>query len=134
MKRRELAGSYLFVLPALLLVVVLWITASDALGLGGPVLLGLVLLNVFRILPWKDMQNIHWEVVFLYAGATAIGAGIAATGAALYSADLFVSVLPAWLLAALIPWMRREKYGSSKRLWMRGYTNSSSLRIPTNSS
>jgi len=80
----------------LLLVVVLWITASDALGLGGPVLLGLVLLNVFRILPWKDMQNIHWEVVFLYAGATAIGAGIAATGAALYSADLFVSLLPEW--------------------------------------
>jgi len=80
----------------LALVVVLWITASDTLGLGGPVILGLVLLNVFRILPWKDMQNIHWEVVFLYAGATAIGAGIAATGAALYSADRFVSILPEW--------------------------------------
>ncbi len=78
----------------LILVMVLWITASDALGLGGPVLLGLVLLNIFRILPWKDMQNIHWEVVFLYAGATAIGAGIAATGAALYAAEAFVNILP----------------------------------------
>ena len=78
----------------MLLVMVLWITASDWLGLGGPVILGLVLLNIFRILPWKDMQSIHWEVVFLYAGATAIGAGIAATGAALYAADTFVNLLP----------------------------------------
>jgi solute carrier family 13 (sodium-dependent dicarboxylate transporter), member 2/3/5 len=78
----------------LLLVVVLWITASGPLGMGGPVLLGLVLLNVFRILPWKDMQSIHWEVVLLYAGATAIGAGLASTGAALYAADRFVSILP----------------------------------------
>ncbi len=78
----------------LLLVVTLWITASGSLGMGGPVLLGLVLLNVFRILPWRDMQSIHWEVVLLYAGATAIGAGLASTGAALFLADRFVSVLP----------------------------------------
>lgn len=81
----------------LALVVVLWITASGPLGLGGPVLLGLVLLNVFRILPWKDMQSIHWEVVALYAGASAIGAGLAATGAALYMADTFVSILPGFM-------------------------------------
>ena len=78
----------------LIMVMVLWITASGSLGLGGPVILGIVLLNVFRILPWKDMQGIHWEVVFLYAGATAIGAGLASTGAALYMADVFVTVPP----------------------------------------
>jgi sodium-dependent dicarboxylate transporter 2/3/5 len=78
----------------LALVVFLWITESGSLGMGGPVLLGLVILNVLRILPWKDMQSIHWEVVFLYAGATAIGAGLASTGAALFLADAFVSVLP----------------------------------------
>jgi sodium-dependent dicarboxylate transporter 2/3/5 len=78
----------------LIMVIVLWITASGSLGLGGPVILGIVLLNIFRILPWKDMQSIHWEVVFLYAGATAIGAGLASTGAALYMADVFVRVLP----------------------------------------
>jgi len=78
----------------LALVVFLWITQSDSLGMGGPVLLGLVLLNVFRILPWKDMQNIPWEVVFLYAGATAIGAGLASTGAALYLANIFLAFIP----------------------------------------
>ena len=76
------------------LVVVLWVSASRWLGMGGPVILGLVLLNIFRVLPWRDMQTIHWEVVLLYAGATAIGAGLATTGAALFLADRFVSVLP----------------------------------------
>lgn len=76
------------------LVVILWITQSRALGMGGPVILGLVLLNILRILPWKEMQSIHWEVVLLYAGATAVGAGLASTGAALFLADGFVSILP----------------------------------------
>jgi sodium-dependent dicarboxylate transporter 2/3/5 len=78
----------------LMLVIVLWITCSDWLGMGGPVILGLVLLNVFRVLAWKDMATIHWEVVLLYAGASAIGKGLAATGGALYLADGFVSLLP----------------------------------------
>jgi len=80
----------------LALVVFLWITASGPLGMGGPVILGLVLLNVLRILPWREMQSIHWEVVMLYAGATAIGAGLASTGTALYMADTFVSILPSF--------------------------------------
>ena len=78
----------------LALVVVLWITSSRSLGMGGPVIMGLVLLNLFRILPWRDMQSIHWEVVLLYAGATAIGAGLASTGAALFLAQSFIAVIP----------------------------------------
>lgn len=79
------------------LVIVLWVTCSGWLGMGGPVLVGLVLLNVLRVLSWKDMQGIHWEVVLLYAGACAIGSGLAATGAALYMADAFVGLLPTFL-------------------------------------
>jgi sodium-dependent dicarboxylate transporter 2/3/5 len=76
-------------------VVLLWMGESGPLGLGGPVLLGLLLLNMLRVLSWRDMQSIHWEVVALYAGACAIGAGLAQTGAALYMADAFVALLPA---------------------------------------
>jgi sodium-dependent dicarboxylate transporter 2/3/5 len=90
-------GNERITAAVLAMVIVLWIAASGSLGLGGPVLIGLVLLNVFRILPWKDMQSIHWEVVFLYAGASAIGSGLAATGAALYMADAFVAILPDFL-------------------------------------
>jgi sodium-dependent dicarboxylate transporter 2/3/5 len=79
----------------LLLVIVLWITAGNVLGMGGPVLLGLVLLNLLRVQQWREVASIQWEVVALYASACAMGKGLAMTGAALYMADRFVSILPA---------------------------------------
>ena len=79
------------------LVILLWVACSGPLGMGGPVILELVLLNIFRVLAWKDMASIHWEVVLLYAGASAIGKGLAATGGALYMAGGFVSLLPDFL-------------------------------------
>jgi sodium-dependent dicarboxylate transporter 2/3/5 len=79
------------------LVVVLWIMSGETeegLGMGGPALLGLVLLAVFGILTWKDVTKISWEVVALYAAATAMGAGLATTGGALWMAREFVAILP----------------------------------------
>ena len=78
----------------LILCVVLWITFSDKVGMGGPVILCLVLLNVLGILRWKDINGIHWDVVALYAAASAMGYGLASTGAALWLANSFVSILP----------------------------------------
>lgn len=75
-------------------VVVLWIGASDVFGMGGPVILGLLVLNLLRILRWRDVIGIHWEVVALYASASAMGKGLADTGAALYLADGFLRLLP----------------------------------------
>ena len=75
-------------------VIVLWITTSNYLGMGGPVILGLVALNLLRVISWRDIVGIPWEVVFLYAAASAIGKGLAVTGGALYLADGFVSLLP----------------------------------------
>ncbi|MDP8205112.1 MAG: SLC13 family permease [Candidatus Electryonea clarkiae] len=77
--------------------ILLWITTSDTLGMGGPVIMALVVLNIFRILRWKDVAGIHWEVVALYAGACAMGKGLACTGAALYLADAFINVLPEFM-------------------------------------
>ncbi|MCF7809926.1 anion permease [bacterium] len=74
--------------------ILLWVTASDVLGMGGPIILALVALNLFRILRWKDVTGIHWEVVALYASACAMGKGLAITGAALYLADAFIAILP----------------------------------------
>jgi sodium-dependent dicarboxylate transporter 2/3/5 len=78
----------------LLLVIILWTTLSDRFGMGGPVILCLVLLNVLGVLRWKDINSIHWDVVALYAAASAMGYGLAATGAALWLASSFVAVLP----------------------------------------
>ncbi len=81
----------------LIIVVILWISASDTFGMGGPIILGLVALNMMRILKWRDITSIHWEVVALYASASALGKGLAETGAALYLADGFLSVLPEFM-------------------------------------
>jgi len=81
----------------LVLVIILWTTLSDRFGMGGPVILCLVLLNIMGVLRWKDINNIHWDVVALYAAASAMGYGLATTGAALWLASGFVSILPDFL-------------------------------------
>jgi sodium-dependent dicarboxylate transporter 2/3/5 len=82
----------------LALLILTWATCSDFLGMGGPVIMAIVLLNVLGVLRWRDINGIHWDVVALYASATAMGAGLAATGAALWMADAFVRVLPEVLI------------------------------------
>jgi len=82
---------------ALVGLIILWITSSDKLGMGGPVILCLIVLNVLRVLRWRDVVTIPWDVVALYASACALGQGLAVTGAALYLADSFISVLPDFL-------------------------------------
>jgi sodium-dependent dicarboxylate transporter 2/3/5 len=78
----------------LILLIIMWITTSDVYGMGGPAILSLVLLNIFRILRWRDIAKIPWDVVALYASACALGKGLAMTGAALFLADSFISILP----------------------------------------
>jgi sodium-dependent dicarboxylate transporter 2/3/5 len=79
---------------ALVVLILLWITSSDKYGMGGPVILCLVALNVLRVLRWKDIANIPWDVVALYASAAALGKGLAVSGAAVFLADSFVQILP----------------------------------------
>jgi len=81
----------------LVLLILLWTTSSDRLGMGGPVLVCIVLMNLVGILRWRDINGIHWDVVALYAAASAMGSGLASTGAALWLADSFVSALPDFL-------------------------------------
>jgi sodium-dependent dicarboxylate transporter 2/3/5 len=81
----------------LLAVIVLWVTASDSLGMGGPVLLGLVAMAIFRIIGWREINKISWDVVALYASACAMGVGLAMTGAAVWIARGFVDLLPDFL-------------------------------------
>ena len=78
----------------LVLLVVLWVTASNKFGMGGPVLLCIVLANILGIIRWRDVNSINWDVVALYGAASAMGYGLAITGAALWLADSFVGLLP----------------------------------------
>ncbi len=79
----------------LILLIVLWTTVSSRFGMGGPVILCLVLLNMMGIVRWRDISSgVHWDVVALYAAASAMGYGLASTGAALWMAETMVAWLP----------------------------------------
>jgi sodium-dependent dicarboxylate transporter 2/3/5 len=78
----------------LIMLVAMWCTLGEHFGMGGPVVLAIVLLNVFGVLRWKEVASIHWDVVALYAAATAIGTGLAVTGGALWVADSLIGLLP----------------------------------------
>jgi len=92
MNRKEYVTAF-----ALVGLILLWIFGSSRFGMGGPVILCIVFLNMCRILRWRDIANIPWDVVALYASASALGKGLAVTGGALYLADSFISILPDFL-------------------------------------
>jgi sodium-dependent dicarboxylate transporter 2/3/5 len=81
-----------------LLVVAGWILGGARLGMGGPVLAGLVLLTVLGVADWRDITKVPWDVVFLYGGASALGRGLAETGGALYLARTVLDAVPEPLL------------------------------------
>ena len=77
-----------------LLVVVGWIIGGERMGMGGPILAGLVLLNVLGVADWRDITKVPWDVVFLYGGASALGLGLAKSGGALYLANGALASVP----------------------------------------
>ncbi len=78
----------------LILLIILWSTVSGRFGMGGPVIFCLVLLNVLGIVRWPDLSGLHWDVVALCAAASAMGYGLANTGAALWLAESMIGLLP----------------------------------------
>lgn len=94
LSRREL-----ITIATLVLVLLLWLlgdAVDTGFGLGGPVLLGIVILSVARIITWPDVNKISWDIVALYASAAAIGTGLAVTGASSWLAVTIVQRLPPW--------------------------------------
>jgi len=76
-------------------VALLWITSSKRFGLGGPSIFAVVLMLIFRVISWRDIQTqVRFDVVGLYAAACAMGVGLKATGASLWLANQVVQLLP----------------------------------------
>jgi len=78
----------------LVILIAMLVTLGEEFGMGGPFLCALVLLNIFGILQWKDVNKIHWDVVWLYASACAMGSTLALTGGSLWLADRFIGMMP----------------------------------------
>ncbi|MGB8332943.1 MAG: SLC13 family permease [Desulfobacterales bacterium] len=82
----------------LVILVTAWIVLGEHSGLGGPTLYALMGMFLCRIIRWEDVQNgVAFDVVGLYAAASAMGVGLKFTGGALWLAQSFVDVLPEFL-------------------------------------
>ncbi|MCP4574138.1 MAG: hypothetical protein GY838_17390 [bacterium] len=78
----------------LLVIVSLWILGGEAVGLGGPALLALVVPVLFRTVEWKRILSIiSWDAWFMYCGALTLGSLLRESGAAMWLASSFLDIL-----------------------------------------
>ncbi len=90
-------GKEMIMAGILACVVFLWIFGSHIFGLGGPAILGIVLMFVFNIVKWKDINSgVSWGIVWMYAAAVGMGSLILDSGAGLWLATMMFDALPAF--------------------------------------
>jgi sodium-dependent dicarboxylate transporter 2/3/5 len=101
----------------LVLILALWVVPEMAeglgihlpignLGIGGPALFALVLPPLLGVVNWEKMlKGISWDAWFVYIAAIGLGSFMKNTGAALWIAQSFISILPAFFTQGLGLWM-----------------------------
>jgi len=78
--------------------VVGWITLQGSLGMGGVTLMALCAMFLLKIVSWEDIQGgVAFDVVGLYAAASAIAVGLTLTGGGLWLANEAVAMLPGFM-------------------------------------
>ncbi len=78
--------------------VVGWITLQESLGMGGVTLTAVFAMFLFKVVVWDDIQSgVAFDVVGLYAAASAIAVGLSFTGGGLWLANEAVAILPAFM-------------------------------------
>lgn len=87
-------GSHYLTIAIFLGVLVAWVLFSDTIGLGTVAVLGAALFLILGLVRWEDYNGgVNWGVVLLYAAMISIGLQMSETGAALWVADTFLSVI-----------------------------------------
>ncbi|MCW9045038.1 MAG: DASS family sodium-coupled anion symporter [Alphaproteobacteria bacterium] len=71
-----------------------WIFLSSDLGMGTIALLGAAAFLIAGLVKWEDVNSgVNWGVVLLYAAAISLGVQMKDTGAAIWVAESFLSIL-----------------------------------------
>ena len=77
-----------------ILVLMGWISISDAIGMGTVAIAGTALFLIVGLIKWEEINNgVNWGVVLLYAAAISLGLQMKETGAAEWVAQAFLEVL-----------------------------------------
>jgi len=75
-------------------ILLLWIFASDSIGLGIVAILGAAAFLMVGLVGWEEINNgVNWGVVLLYAAVISLGVQMKETGAALWVAESFLDLL-----------------------------------------
>lgn len=84
----------------LLITIISWIVLGHAFGLASVALISVVVLFVFRLVRWKDIEEyVNWGIILMYGGAIILGTALDKSGAASW---LVSGVVDQW---AGSPWM-----------------------------
>lgn len=76
----------------LLLTVVLWLTDGGKVGLDLIALIGVILVFIFKVANWKEVEeDVQWSIFLVYGSAIALGSVLKSTGAATACVNLIVS-------------------------------------------
>ncbi len=68
-----------------------WMFLSKMLGIANIAIFAVVVIFVFKLVKWKDVEeNVNWGIILMYGGAICLGFALEKSGAALWVANLFV--------------------------------------------
>src|SRR5439155_27249727 len=82
-----------------------WIFFGPQLGMATISILAVVLLFMFRVVEWKDLQErMEWGVILMYGGAIAISSVLNSTGAGLWVAQRYIvpHLSSPWMLVIVL--------------------------------
>ncbi len=83
----------------LFLTIGMWVFGGHIFGLGGPAILGVVLMFLTGIISWDELNNnVSWGVVWMYAAAVGLGNVILDSGTGLWLATTAFYSLPDFMV------------------------------------
>lgn len=83
LQETEVTGETITTVVIFGLIVTMWITVGNALGLGTIALFGAILYLMLEIVEWEDYhERVNWGVILIYMGALSLGSLLERTGAA----------------------------------------------------
>jgi len=82
----------------LISVILMWVFLDEYLRLGGPILIGAVLMFLTGVVSWDDLnKDVAWGVIWMYASAVSLGYVLHITGTALWLATTAFDSLPSFM-------------------------------------
>jgi len=85
--------------------IVCWVFFGSQLGMASIAILAVVLLFMFRVVEWKDLQErMEWGVILMYGGAIAISSILNSTGAGLWFTQRYIlpHLSSPWMLVIVL--------------------------------